>query len=416
MSIDNPLLVLVGVPLMALFCWLLSRWIPLLDSESRAHADSLPIDGLRGVLASSVFFHHGYVMFVYRHTGVWAEPASNFYGQLGPTAVTMFFFISGFLFWRKMLQDPASLRPVRLWPNRLRRIMPAYWAAVACAFLTIAVVSGFRLREPAVALLSRAIFWLSVGFPRQLNLNGVVQEPITAGVYWTLRVELLFYLVLPALVWFRRSWRPLLIPALALLVNLALQRWTPQNPFTASVIDNLERFTSAMVTGFSVGGLAAYLTPAAPRLQPVAKILKSPQCAALGGLMLIAHLFWIKGSYSWTEVILLAPVFLMIACGNTYGGILISRPMRCLGQISYSVYIFHGLILFALTSMVNRYAPISAMGIWSYLALIIGISLAVVLVCTFTYRFIERPFFKKRTELAGSSGMPPAIPGNRAGN
>src|SRR5882724_11599099 len=56
------------------------------------------IDGLRGILAMNIFFHHSLVNYYYLQTGAWLLPPSNFYAQLGPMSVTMFFFVTGFLF------------------------------------------------------------------------------------------------------------------------------------------------------------------------------------------------------------------------------------------------------------------------------------------------------------------------------
>jgi peptidoglycan/LPS O-acetylase OafA/YrhL len=402
MTIDNPIPVFIGIPVMALICWALSAKFPLLQTESVAHADTLPLDGLRGILATSVFFHHAYITYVYLHTGAWTEPASNFYGQLGPTAVTLFFFISGFLFWKKMLQNPTSLSPARLWPNRIRRIMPAYWASASAALVAIAVASGFQLHQSPLNALARTIPWFFVGFPCQPDINGIVQQPITAGVYWTLRVELLLYLLLPAMIWFRKGLRPLLLIALALVANLALYKVPQSSTIINSVADNLERFTSAVVTCFSIGGLAAYLVLAQPRHR-LTPILQSHWSALVATALILVHLFFVKGSSTWREPLLLAPAFFMIVSGNSFFGLLTNRPVRCLGQISYSIYIFHGLILHSLISAVNQHIPITERGVGFYWSLIFAIGLVVVSICTLTYWYIERPFFQKRKPAGAGS-------------
>jgi peptidoglycan/LPS O-acetylase OafA/YrhL len=203
----SPFYVLLGIPLMAVCCWWLSRWFPLIDSVAQTHAVSLPLDGLRGILAPAVLFHHAYITYVFLKTGIWKLPESNFYFQLGPSAVTMFFFISAYLFWSKMLKNPENLRPSRLWPNRMRRILPAYWTAVALFFLLVAVMSGFHLRAPAAKLALSVASWIFAGFPglNSPDLNGSEQVRVIGGIFWTLRVEWLFYFLLPALAWFRKG-------------------------------------------------------------------------------------------------------------------------------------------------------------------------------------------------------------------
>jgi peptidoglycan/LPS O-acetylase OafA/YrhL len=192
-------------------------------------------------------------------------------------------------------------------------------------------------------------------------------------------------------VWFRQGWRAVLILVMALGVYLSLLQVHPNSKLVECSVDTLTRFVTALLTGFSVGALAAYRLS----YRRVQAWLKSPVAAVIGSGLLLIHLGWLKGSYSWQESVLLAPVFFMVVAGNTFGGILSSRPMRCLGQISYSVYILHGLILFTLTSLWNRRYPIAGMTIIEYWCGILGISLVVVFVCTLSYWWIERPFFWK---------------------
>ena len=63
---------------------------------------SSPIDGLRGVLALSVVFYHGYLTERLISGGVWRIPTSRFFAHLGPSAVAVFFMITGYLFWATM--------------------------------------------------------------------------------------------------------------------------------------------------------------------------------------------------------------------------------------------------------------------------------------------------------------------------
>ncbi len=395
LTIDDPLLVLVGVPLMALVCAAMSRLLPLLEEETSAHRASLPLDGLRGLLASSVFFHHAYLTFVFYRTGNWSTPASNFYSQLGPTAVTMFFFISGYLFWGKMLKDPSSIRAVRLWPNRIRRILPAYWAAILLAFLVTVVMTKFELRESVRRLMEHAGQWILVGFPCLPDLNGLAQERVTGGVYWTLRTEMIFYLVLPALVWFRKLPRLLLLFFAMGIVDYVLTRFPAQSGPLGCSVDVVQRFTLAMATSFAVGMLAVY-----PRWnERLLNWLRSSwiTCACL--ILLTIQFTWIPADYTWYEPILLAPVFIAVAAGNSCFGVLTSRPMRSLGQISYSVYIFHGVLLYVLSTLLNQHMPIASMTPLKYWAAVIGISIIVVAFSMLTYCFIERPFLPKRARL-----------------
>ena len=380
---------------MALFCWSLSYFLPVLEEEVSSHRGTLPLDGLRGVLAPAVFFHHAYLTYVFYKTGNWTTPASNFYAQLGPTAVTMFFFISGYLFWGKMLKDPSSIRAGRLWPNRIRRILPAYWTAILLAFSVTAMVTNFELRESMRRLIEHAGQWMLVGFPCLPDLNGLAQERVTGGVYWTLRTELIFYFALPALVWFRKLSKLLLLFIGMGFVDYLLTRIPAQSGPLGCGVDVVQRFSLAMATSFAVGMLAVY-----PRWnERLLGWLRSFWASIACLILLVIQFTRIPADYTWYEPILLAPVFVVVCAGNSFFGVLTSRPMRSLGQISYSVYIFHGVLLYVLSSLVNRHMAIASMTPLRYWVAVIGISLVVVAFSLLTYCFIERPFLPKRARL-----------------
>lgn len=392
MNLGNPLPVLVGIACMSMTCWWVSRWFPFLEVESRAHADSLPVDGLRGILASSVLFHHAYITYVFFATGQWVLPRSRFYAQLGPTAVTLFFAISGYLFWKKMLNRPESLHPKKLWLNRFHRIFPAYFAAITIAFLLTAVVSRFNLLEAPSTLIFNGLRWVALGFPCMPDLNRVPQERLTGGVYWTLRMEVLFYLCLPAFIWFRKGWRVLLLLGTVLAVDRVLRLIPAHDEMLSCAIANLDRFCVSLFSGFSIGMIAAY----EPWSRRIRDCLRSHWGSVVGLSLLLVHFALIPAVHSWREPLLLAPVFFMVVTGNSFFGILSSRPLRCLGQVSYSIYIFHGLILFAITTLWNSRVDIRGEAPLTYWALIICIAVAVSLFCSLTYWYIERPFLSRR--------------------
>src|SRR3954467_5416037 len=86
-----------------------------------------PIDGLRGLLATSVLIHHATCLRTWHLTGSW-KAASPFFNNCGSYAVTMFFFITGFLFWSKLQRNPRPAIGPHL-RSRIARLGPAYWAS-----------------------------------------------------------------------------------------------------------------------------------------------------------------------------------------------------------------------------------------------------------------------------------------------
>jgi peptidoglycan/LPS O-acetylase OafA/YrhL len=153
------------------------------------------IEGLRGLAALGVLTWH-----------VWAHPTNgSYYGvSLGPltklldntrVGVAMFFVLSGFLLYR-----PFAAAIIRRTPrpsvrdyffNRLLRILPAYWTVL----LLVAALFQDRLLERPLQLLANMFFL-------QNYVGGYVPGPfhgLGIAPAWSLCVEAIFYLLLPAL-------------------------------------------------------------------------------------------------------------------------------------------------------------------------------------------------------------------------
>src|SRR5689334_15646159 len=80
----------------------------LVDAAPGAAQRFVALDGLRGFAAISVFAFHVVVANGFMTTGQWAPPASGFYALLGPASVSLFFMITGFLFWTRLLSAAGS--------------------------------------------------------------------------------------------------------------------------------------------------------------------------------------------------------------------------------------------------------------------------------------------------------------------
>jgi peptidoglycan/LPS O-acetylase OafA/YrhL len=87
---------------------------------------------------------------------------------------------------------------------------------------------------------------------------------------------------------------------------------------------------------------------------------------------------------------LIGIVFAVLSSGNTVLGILDMKPVRRLGEISYSVYLLHGLVL----SGVFAIGPVRAFALQSngryWLAVALCGVLVIVVACL-GYLLVERP-------------------------
>ena len=329
------------------------------------------IDGLRAIAVSAVIAYH-------------FSPALLPGGYLG---VDIFFVISGFLItkiiWTELQAGEFTL--LRFYERRIRRIMPALLAVLlvsgiaALVILLPADLIGFG--KSAIATL---LFAANIYFWRDTNYFARSAEEKPLLHLWSLGVEEQFYLFFPLLlmlvVSFARS-RVFALVVLLTICSLALN--------------------SAM---HAIGGAnpAFFLLPsrawelgagALIALAPVSWTHPSGRRAhgfAVAGLILIAIALFVplpRGALIPAALPAIAGTVLLlwVILGRTspFGGVLSTKPMVFLGQISYSLYLWHWpVIVFAKYYLVREFTLVE-----SLLALVLMVALA-----TLSWRYLERPF------------------------
>lgn len=206
---------------------------------------------IRLVLACSVIFSHSWSL-----GGYGAEPLFDSAGHaLGAAAVTGFFALSGILVG--FSAERSSL--VDYLGNRVRRIIPAYWACLAVTALLFAPVIGVvrKLDLKTVLLAPKdesALTYIVNNFPlasSQLKLGQVLDGlpfPHAINVsLWSLPLEFACYLVVVAFVALyinaRRS-RSVLFLVVASSIGLAVITNIPGTNFPVIQVPVLGRFES----------------------------------------------------------------------------------------------------------------------------------------------------------------------------
>ncbi len=107
-GIDTPLGYWLGMIVAFLAASALSR-IPFLRKEELLpEGRHVALDGLRGLLAPAVVFHHMFLFRQWQLTGEWSN-ASGIYTLLGPIPVAIFFMLTGFLFWEKAIRADGQI-------------------------------------------------------------------------------------------------------------------------------------------------------------------------------------------------------------------------------------------------------------------------------------------------------------------
>ncbi len=369
MTSPLPLLAIVAAALLTVTAC--GRWI-----DGPARSDRLArIDGLRGYLALFVFVHHGCIWYHYLQHGRWEAPPSYLYTHLGQSSVALFFMITGLLFFGRVLAGRE--RPIdwgRLAVSRVMRLAPLYFSVLALLCIAIWLLSAGELKVPAGQLATDLLRWSSftvAGAP-DLNQFGDTWR-ITAGVTWSLPYEWLFYASLP-------------LQALLLRARVGVAAVLVGGVLLALILAVFRPLPFYLAT-FASGMFAAWLARSA-RWQAFAE-------RPLAGLLALACLALLVLSfpslYDWWALLLLGVAFCLIAGGSDLFGLLRWRPSVLLGEISYSVYLLHGIVLFTLF---HGIVGVEAAARWSplvYSAVVVALTLLLVALCTLSFVAIERP-------------------------
>lgn len=344
------------------------------------------IDGLRGYLAFGVFLHHASIWYFYQHSGQWKLPPSQLYTHLGHSSVAVFFMITGFLFFSKLIE--ARHRPLdwlKLFVSRVLRLAPLYMAVMALLFATVALLSGGELHEPARTVAKQALRWLGFTMYGNPPINQVeATKVVVAGVTWSLPYEWFFYG---------------LLPLLALTVGV-LPRWPYLLVGLVSLLALLDWHALPVHLWAFAGGIVAAWAVRSPRLcsfaqSPIAGAFVLAAYAAAVGLFPLATHYGV--------LILLAIAFVLIACGNTLFGLLLHPASRLLGEMAYSLYLLHGLLLFWLFHfMLGADRPGAALAPHAHWAWVLMLAPCLVLVSYASFHFVEAPAMRATPALTAA--------------
>ncbi|WP_336319119.1 acyltransferase [Streptomyces lavendofoliae] len=363
-----------------------------------------PVDHLRAVAAVLVVLYHGCQLLSARIEGRRFVPATDWlYSQNpaatlvfeGHTGVALFMVLSGFIFTVGAYGKPV--RYGRFLTNRLLRVYPLYLVVAVLGLAT-------QVAMPTFQDLLRILTFATPTQPY-------------GGVFWTLCVEMQFYLVFPLLCRLLAERGPgallRLLAAVSVLRALVWLSSPAPEPHTASLYLGL----AGRIDQFLLGMLAAWVYVhhrdrlRARWLPPVALIL------ALGLLWSFnqVHGFVsdspLKLAWSGVEGAVWALVVAAYVAGAREGpGGWLSRAAARLGEVSFSVYLTHFMVLTVTGEyVIGAYGwfPGALPPVWAAFAATLLVALPLTVAVSFgTYHAIELPFLRLRRPYLGP--VPPA--------
>jgi peptidoglycan/LPS O-acetylase OafA/YrhL len=326
----------------------------ILAATVRAKNHRLPeIDVLRGFAALWVVLTH-YVPHWNEHLAPVFVPIPNSFGIY---AVQLFFVISGFVIFMTLDRCRSVSEFAVL---RFSRLYPTYWAALGLTTVASIVLFGGK-------------FWLSGTFANATMFQEFLRYPHLDVVYWSLSLELAFYLNaawLFALGWHRR------VRGVVAVWLIGACVWALTQPVIPPAQDPQRGWLALLFAldfapYFAIGVLffdAAKHNWSLPR-------------AGLIALAVFSE-FLIHG---WSGVAVIAVILLLFfSATRGYLRFLVSKPTLWLGAISYPLYLIHRNLGYEILDWLHAH------GVGVVLAVLVAIAGAMLLATLLTYG-IERP-------------------------
>lgn len=191
------------------------------------------LDALRGIAAMWVFAFH----YTFSDQFQSVLPHLHAVTRMGHLGVPMFFVISGYCISASAASSLSRGEPTRRFLyRRLRRIYPPYWFSVLVSVAVPFIVEGIsaiktgKFVMPDYGFISYTVGdWLMV-----VTLTKIFEpEWFTGinGVYWTLAIEVQFYLAVALAVMTRRLWRSLALVTFAAAGSLLFPGVLPSGVF-----------------------------------------------------------------------------------------------------------------------------------------------------------------------------------------
>lgn len=324
------------------------------------------LDGLRFLAALMVVFYHyiGQGSFAWQHNTSQLFPTLHLPASYGFFGVELFFLISGFVIcmssWNRTLGEFFVSRAVRLYP--------AYWLAVIASSVILALWPVIaKPLAPGQVLVNLTMFHSAMGVA---NVD---------QVYWTLWVEMRFYLLFAIVVWRGVNYRR---------VVLFCVLWTVGSLLAASSQEQtLQVIFQPEYSPYFIAGVVMYLMYRFRANMLLWAILAV--CWLFAQDRIIARLHetdtYVGRHLHWWPASLLITVFFLLVLAVARGWLSWVRGgwITVLGTMTYPLYLLHEVAGWTAIRVLHTKVPTRT--------LLIGTILAMMLLAWLVHMLVERP-------------------------
>jgi len=372
---------------------------------------------LRCIASVCVLLTHSVVFYGERPVIHWAS--GYFIRHAGYFGVIFFYVLSGFLITYLLLAEKEGSGRVKIrqfYRRRMLRIWPLYYFIIILSFVILPYIWPWKQPLQHAGYSGWQVLLYALFLPNIAAYTG--PSVPTCFQTYTIGYEEQFYLGWPLVIRVGRRWLIGILLALFLghllleVIHLYLVQQTPAQHHgivgLAKICLTLINYSN--LPAFVAGGLAAWLyLYGVPR--PLAWLDGRIWTYLLpGGILVLMCCADIKtvGFVNLLSIIYAWLILNLILRKAKMG--MVQNLLTRGGEISYGIYIYHPAVFVLVSAFLKRvFSPDLAVTYFLYF----GISfLLIIVVSSLSYRYLERPFLRRKYALEKAGGEQSEIRGN----
>ena len=352
------------------------------------------IDGLRGIAAAMVMLYHFHYE-LQDDASAWLPEEVAWVFRIGWSGVEIFFVLSGFVIAFAIGRTRVTgAYALRFGIRRSLRLDPPYWAslvlAIAVTVVGNAFFSGVHHDVPSLGRVLAHLAYLQ----EILGMGEIVP------VYWSLCLEIQFYLLLVLGLW--------------VVQRTAQGRAFARSPSFYVVFGGLAALSVAVAMHWIDAPLPGLFTSrwylfflGAVTWWVIAEDV--PVWIGAGYWLLVAVSQALTGGHFATDVGLLTALWIFVAARRQRLRTALSGPaLQYLGRISYSLYLVHPIVGWSAIAAGRRVLG-DPLGPWDVLGLFVLGIVASVAAADLFWRLLERPAIAWGRRVRPSAAVAPAV-------
>ncbi len=365
------------------------------------------LDGLRAVAASMVVILHAFASNIIKLSDKSnMHILGSIFNYIDGYGVDLFFVLSGVVLLRPYLRKQREFKVLEYFRRRFWRIYPPYFVALLFAALVIWFMNTYPTWYNATGGMNMKFSWSEIIHEMPIiNLDGNYYNL----AWWSLGTEILFYLIVPVVVFLYPKRAKLTDGRLFLAIFSGVVLTVLLMIFVSGWYSVLYSFTYIVLN--------------------IGRFVEYPVCFMMGVLIAakdfdLKHgwIFFLSGAFlvfcsanypsvfvpstqlgAWLSAQNYPPFFLHSGYGLIFGGLIVfafnvkalrdilSKPfMLWLGERSYSLFVVHFSVFYLVDNVISRFIP-SRTTLYAILTRGIGLP-AALFVAMLLFHFVERKF------------------------